>query len=216
MLKMFDVKKLKGELFDQTGIKLSEVDPLFAQLWLNKKIIEEYIKIVKHELETDVLKDLPDLIIGLNLATDAAKNIRNLNGDAKNVQALIIKYKSAEDLIDKKIDEINKAASLFNKPFFFTFSGAIVIGILSGLTIGHFAYKESLQAMEVDREFKDLSEKRLEFEQQHEKMMLADREGVIFYSDGISLPTNAPDTTTVEGHALYRYPKSNRSPLPKK
>jgi hypothetical protein len=211
-----DIKKIIDQVHEETGTSLGNDDPVFVSVALNRILLEESVKILKNELETSVLKELPDLVIGLRLATVSANNIRNLNGDAENVQELIIKYKSAEDLIDKKIDEINKAASLFNKPFLFTFSGAIVIGILCGLVYGHFTYKESLQAIAIEHDLENLSKKQLEFENQHTNMMLADREGVIFYSDGISIPTNAPDTKTVDGHALYRYPNNNRSPLPKK
>lgn len=211
-----DVKRIIDRVYEETGTPLGMDDPVFVSVALNKILLEDSIKILKNELETSVLKELPDLTLRLSVAIASANNIRNLNGDAENVQKLIEKYNGAEELITKKIDQINKAAKLFNKPFVFTLSGAIIIGILGGLTIGHFGYKESLQGLEIERAFKDLSEKKLEFEQQHEKMMLANREGVIFYNDGISIPTNAPDTTTVEGRALYRYPKNNHSPLPRK
>jgi hypothetical protein len=206
-----DIKKIIDRVHEETGTSLGNDDPVFVSVALNKILLEESVKILKTELETSVLKDLPDLVIGLRVATASAQNIRNLNGDAENVQKLIEKYNGAEGLINKKIEEINKAAKLFNKPIYISLAGAFILAILAGVTIGHFTYKESLQAMEVDREFKDLSDQRLEFEKSNKDlryMMSAKRNGIMFYDGAIVLPiTNAATLEHVKDteQLMYKY-----------
>jgi hypothetical protein len=147
---------------------------------------------------------------------DLLTRIEKINTDSENITTVIKKFKAIEERADKKIDDINIAAKVFTKRSYIILAGAFILAILVGVMIGHFTYKESLQGLEIEHAYKNLSEKQLEFELQHEKMMLANREGVIFYDDGISIPTKNPDTETVEGHAIYRYPKNNHSPLTKK
>jgi hypothetical protein len=142
--------------------------------------------------------------------------IENINTGSENITKLIEKFNSIESRADKKIDDINSATKLFNKNIYIALACIFLFTSVIGAVSGYIFFKEELQTKVFENELKKISDSRLKFEEENQSKILAEKNGVIFYSDGISIPTKTPDIEAAEGHAIYRYQKNNPSPSTKK
>ncbi|MGZ4953522.1 MAG: hypothetical protein ACXV8Q_00300 [Methylobacter sp.] len=157
---------------------------------------------------------------GLGDIEAIVERIEKLFAATGNITTAIKKFNDAEVQMDKKIDDINAAAKVFNKRSYLTLAGAFIITAMAGFAVGYFTFKETLQKVVFEDELKKVSDARLKFEAENQSMMFAKQNGVIFYSDSVGLPTKrVEDLRTTggdkPGYIYYPYP-NNPYKAPKK
>ena len=127
-----DIQLLLSEVAKETGIKLSEDDPLLAAVYINKILFATYTSKVQEELESSLLKisakekETFDKIS--NLLNQRDKNVSN------RIDATIKHFSS---VIDKQITTISPSTQTKAKKNLFGIIIALLVGILigSGLAI---------------------------------------------------------------------------------
>jgi len=105
-----DTDKIIAELAVKHGIKLNKEDPLFAAVFLNKIILDEYV----NELDQHLAESINNVAVKEEVTSAKLRKLLNDN-QIKNQQEIERILNQFADNLQGRLQPINQPASTMNK-----------------------------------------------------------------------------------------------------
>lgn len=107
---IMDTDKIIAELAVKHGIKLNKEDPLFAAVFLNKIILDEYV----NELDQHLAESINNVAVKEEVTSAKLRKLLNDN-QIKNQQEIERILNQFADNLQGRLQPINQPASTMNK-----------------------------------------------------------------------------------------------------
>jgi predicted PurR-regulated permease PerM len=131
-----EVEKLKVEVFEKFGIKVDESDPLWAILFVNEKISQNFVEIIENSTKTqnekrDELNSLFEKFSKLN--SDIESSLKKIDIES----------------IEKSVENVNSSVKTLKSSFRLNTLFVSLVTIITSAIVGFtFSYYESREYFE--------------------------------------------------------------------